>query len=135
MPLIESSCQSPGCAANGHPVEHFLWHWDSPLPACESCGGPTKREMSTFAVVFTGVISARYNDSNLENAHQDGHVAWERDPITNKPRACEIKTWDDQRSFCRRNHCANPSEMPRNRMIAEDGKTELNTRGLPGTEV
>ena len=91
--------------------------------------------MSTFAVVFTGVISAKYNDSRLENAHQEGHVAWERDPISNKPRACAIQTWDDQRAFCQRNHCALPSEMPRNRMIAEDGKTELNTRGLPGTEL
>ena len=123
MPLIESSCQSPGCAANGHPVEHFLWHWDSPLPACESCGGPTKREMSTFAVVFTGVISARYNDSNLENAHQDGHVAWERDPITNKPRACRIETFDDQRAYCARNHLANPKDYGHSYDVGEDGKT------------
>ena len=133
--MIESSCTSPGCPAHGHPIEHFLWHWDSPLPACESCGGPTKREMSTFAVVFTGAITARYNDKRLENAHQDGHVAWERDPITNKPRPVHITTWSEQKEFCQRNHLANPREMPKNRLISEDGKTELNTRGLPGVEL
>ena len=79
--------------------------------------------MSTFAVVFTGVISAKYNDPKLENAHQDGHVAWERDPITNKPRACHIETWDDQRNYITRNHLTNPKDYGNSYDVAEDGKT------------
>ena len=134
MPLIESSCQSPGCAAHGKPIEHFLWHWDSPLPVCESCGGPTKREMSTFAVVFTGALTARYNDKRLENSHQDGHVAWERD-ATGKPHPVHIETFDQQRDFCKRNHLMNPKDAPTNCEVSEDGRTVLNTRGLPGSYI
>jgi hypothetical protein len=81
--------------------------------------------MSTFAVVFTGAITARYNDSKLENSHQAGHVAWERDPITNKPRACRIETFDDQRAYCSRNHLANPKDYGHSYDVAEDGKTVL----------
>ena len=122
LPLFDQSCASSACPAFGQPVERYLPHWDTPDPPCPSCGGPTKREMSTFAVVFTGALTARYNDKRLENSHQDGHVAWERD-ATGKPRACEIKTWDDQREFCRRNHCANPKEYGHSYDVGEDGKT------------
>jgi hypothetical protein len=79
--------------------------------------------MSTFAVVFTGPLTARYNDPKLEGAHKDGHVAWERDPITNKPRPVMIDSWDAQRSYVKRNHLTDPREYGHSYDVAEDGKT------------
>ena len=90
--------------------------------------------MSTFAVVFTGALTARYNDKRLENSHQDGHVAWERD-ATGKPHPVHIETFDQQRDFCKRNHLMNPKDAPTNYEVAEDGRKVMNTRGLPGSYI
>ncbi len=94
------------------------------------------RLLSTFAVVFTGVISARYLDSSAEGAHKrdGGHWAYEKD-AAGKTKACYIETFDQQRDFCKRNKLANPKEMPHSYPVAEDGRTVLNTRGMPGSEI
>lgn len=135
MPLYEHACVDRGCPLHGVPVEHYFRSMDSLNPRCEACQGATERLMSLSNVVFTGPITARYNDRGKERAHQEGHWAYEKDPITKKQRAVRIETFDDQRAFCKRNNLANPKEMPRNFEIGGDGKAVLNTRGMPGTEI
>lgn len=134
MPLLEAVCQNEQCRLHGLRVEHFYPHSDSPTAACESCGGPTQRVMSSFGIVFTGDITDRYLDRGLE--HKTGaHWAWGRDPATKKPVPRRIETFDDQRNFCREFHVQNPKDMPRNLEVSEDGKTVKSSMGMPGCEV
>ena len=135
MPLFDSACQSQSCPMHGVPVEHYYRHHDSPTEDCVECGGPTVKLISDFKVVFTGVISARYNDQGIEGAEREWHWAWGNDPVTKKPIPKFIETWDDQRSFVKEYGLVNPKEMPRNFTVDETGKIPQNTRGLPGTEL
>lgn len=134
MPLYESVCRSNECPLADWPVEHFYWTADEPMMNCTICGGTTEKIASAFNVVFTGPMSARYNDRGKEGAHLDGHWAYEKG-MDGKTKATFLETWDDQRAYVKRNNLANPTEMPRNFEVSEDGKTAANTRGLPGTEL
>jgi predicted nucleic acid-binding Zn ribbon protein len=133
--LLEGKCKNPACAFHEVAVEHFYWHSDDPTAPCDICGGPTERCMSRFAVVFTGVISARYNDPKLEGAHKEGHVVWGKDPVTGKTVHRRVETFDDQKRVCREFGYINPREAPTHFEVAEDGRTTKNTRGLPGSWV
>lgn len=79
--------------------------------------------MSTFAVVFTGVITARYNDRRLENAHQEGHVVWGKDQVTGKTVSRRVETFEDQKRVCKEFGYSNPREYGKSYDVAEDGKT------------
>jgi hypothetical protein len=116
--------------------EHYYPHSDSPTNACGYCGGATDRLIGRPNIVFTGVISARYNDKNVENPHQEGHWQWrKKSSVSGKPEPVFISDWQTQKEFCKAEGLANPREMPRNMEIASDGKGVLNTRGMPGTEL
>lgn len=135
MPLFESKCTNERCRLYGIEIEHYYHNAAQPMNPCKRCGGPTQKiEASRFGIVFTGVISARYNDRDKEGANREGHWAFEKDPA-GKTKPVFLETWQDQKEFCARNKLANPKEMPANYTVAEDGKTVLNTRGLPGTEI
>jgi hypothetical protein len=135
MPLLEGICEDRQCAAYRYKQEHFYHHWDAePLNPCSICGGPTVRVMSAFNVAFSGVISARYNDRNLENAHQEGHTVWGRDS-KGKAFSKKITTFQEQREWCREQKLALPSEMPSNYEVAEDGRTVKSSMGMPGCEI
>ena len=123
-------CKNPACPAY-EPVASMTA--DEQLH-CE-CGAVLELAVFPISVVFTGVLTARYNDPHLENAHRDGHVAWERDPVTKKPRPVRIDTWDAQRSYCKRNGLANPKDFGHNFDVAEDGRTVKSSMGMPGCEV
>ena len=136
MPLLEGICEDRRCAAYRYKQEHFYHHWDAePLNPCSICGGPTVRVMSAFNVVFSGVISARYNDRKLENAHKDGHTVYERDPITRKVTPLHITTFQQQADYCKRNGLLNPKEIGKNYEVESDGKTIKSPMGLPGVEI
>lgn len=135
--IFDSYCVNQDCGASGIPVEHFYHNSAQPMNDCAVCHGPTEKiTASRFAVVFTGVISARYLDSAAEGAHQrDGsHWAYEKD-AAGKTHAVRIETFDQQRDFCKRNKLANPKDLGRHNLVAEDGKTTLSPMGLPGVEV
>lgn len=134
MPIFESQCEHEWCPLFGYPVEHYYPRSDSRMSICACCGFETVKLASAFNVVFTGPITARYNDRGKEGAHLDGHWAWEKG-ADGKSHPTFIDSWDAQKSYCKRNGLANPREMPANFDVAEDGRTVLNTRGLPGTEI
>ena len=110
MPLYELVCHNRECPDCGVSRERFLHLFSSPNPACDLCGGPTDRGMSRFAVVFTGEITARYNDPKLENASDGAHWVYQTNKLTGKREPRLIRTWDEQRSFCREEGITNPSE-------------------------
>lgn len=120
---------------SGIPVEHYYRDHMTPMHNCEHCGRQTyKIEATRFAVVFTGPITARYNDRDKEGAHKDGHWGFEKGP-DGKTKPTFIETFDQQREFCRRNNLMNPKDVGRNYEVAEDGKTALSPMGMPGVEV
>jgi len=105
---------------------------------CYTCGRPMELVAYPLKTVFTGVITARYNNPQAENAHQDGHYAWRRKSSTlpgGKPQPVFIENFDQQREFCKAEGLANPKDMPTNFEVSSDGRTVLNTRGMPGTEI
>lgn len=122
MPIFEH-----GCTVCGQVSEHYLplsWSGD---PPCDICGGVTKRLVSRFAVVFTGKISGtKYNDPKIEGYHRDGHWAFNRD---GSPEF--IDNFQQQREFSKRNKFLNPTELPKNAEVSDDGKS-LSTRGMSG---
>jgi hypothetical protein len=70
------------------------------------------------------------------NKRDGGHWVFENGPKHGKDaKATYIETWQDQRDYVKRNNLVMPSEMPNNYEVAPDGKTTLNTCGMPGTEV
>ncbi len=104
------------------------------MQACHVCHGETQKLMSAFQIVFTGQITARYNDRGKEGAHLDGHWAFEKD-AAGKTQSVFIESWDQQKSYCKRNGLANPREISRNFEVAQDGRTVKNSMGMPGSEV
>lgn len=92
--------------------------------------------MSRFAVVFTGIISARYNDRGIPGEHQEGHWAFRKKSSRDgNPEPVFINDWQGQREFCRAEGLALPKEFGRNFEVSEDGRTVKNSVGMPGCEI
>lgn len=107
MPIFESYCDQ--CRKV---KEWFTHRYTEEDPACENCGGPTMRLASTFRVIWSGVITARYNDPKRDNAHQEGHWAYRtRSSRSGNPEPVFIETFDDQRRFCRDEGLVNPKDV------------------------
>jgi hypothetical protein len=136
---METICSNTGCDhyARNLKQEHFYHVSDKEPKPCDYCGGDTRFvEFSAFNVVFTGTITARYNDRSIENWHVEGHWAYRtKSTPDGKPKGEYITTFQQQKEFCRAEGLALPQELPRNFHVAEDGKTVLNTCGMPGTEI
>jgi hypothetical protein len=92
-------------------------------------------EFSAFQVVFTGPITARYNDRTKENAHEEGHWAYRKNTLSGKPEPCFIDTFEAQREFVKSEGLANPKEFGNNFEVGDDGKTVKNSCGMPGCEI
>jgi hypothetical protein len=133
MPLFESACPSRDCPDYAQPVEHYYPYSHSTTLPCEKCGGPTVKLVSQFHVVFTGPITAKYNDKHLDGAHREGHWGFNKDPVTGKSTPAFIETFQQQKDFCKRNKLVNPKDAPTNFEVSADGTTIQNTRGLPGS--
>lgn len=129
--MFELSCGSEGCPAHGRIFEAYLNRWDDPNKPCAECGGATGRHISGFGIVFTGVITAKYNDPTLDGGHQDGHFAWRtKDTKSGKPELQFIETFQDQREFAKAEGCINPKDIGPVE-VGSDGKS-ISSRGLPG---
>lgn len=131
--LREYVCRNPACSK----AEAVASASASSGPVCLGCNRAMEIRLFPVSTVFTGVITARYNDKGTPGAHLDGHWGWRRksSKVPGKPEPVFIETWDQQRDFCRAEGLANPKEMPRNFEIGEDGKGAKNTMGMPGSEV
>jgi hypothetical protein len=128
----EFACRAEGCGRY-RPVATATGPEDA--PACPECGKRMEVVLYALATVFTGPITARYNSPTAENAHMEGHHAWGRDPLTNKPVHRFIESWSDQKKFCSDFNMRNPKEFGNHYEVAEDGKTLKNSIGMPGCEV
>ena len=136
MAIKEAVCRNPDCPTVGLRQEHFYHVSETNPKPCDSCGGPTEPvEFSRSNVIFSGAITARYNDRSATNPHQEGHWAWRKKTLNGKPEPVFIDSWSAQKDFCKAEGLTNPKDMPRNYEVGEDGKTLLNTRGMPGTEI
>jgi hypothetical protein len=86
--------------------------------------------ISTFNVVFTGPITSRYNDKNLEGSHLEGYWVTEKNTPDGKERQRHIETWQDRREWMKQEGLEDAMGAPGG--ISSDGKS-FNSRGLPGT--
>lgn len=130
MPMFEFSCQSADCQECGKIFEGYLRHWDDTNTPCEKCGVATGRHISGFAVVFTGVITAKYNDKGLDNSHADGHYAWRKNTSDGKPKLEFIETFQQAKDFAKAEGCINPKDIGPME-VGSDGKS-VSSAGLPG---
>lgn len=136
MPLYEDVCFRPECPVYDQAVERYYSTSSTPQKPCIECGGPTERLMSRFGVVWTGPITAKYNDKESKGAHKEGHWAFrKKSSLSGKPEPVFIETFQQQREFCKAEGLVNPTQAPRNLVVKEDGRTLANTRGMPGTEL
>lgn len=134
MPLLEGACENPECDLRMAPQEHFYHHWDSPMRACDCCGGPTRKLVSTFGIIWTGPIGQRYRDKAAEGFHApDGQVAWTRKTPDGKPRQVRLETWQDVGRYAKAEGCYDPREIPKTVEIGADGKS-CSSRGFAGQE-
>lgn len=95
MPIYESVCAD--CETSS---EWYAPRFDSSDPQCFVCGKPMKRLISSFSVVFTGPMTARYNDPKSENPHEEGHWAFrKRSSLSGNPEPVFLETWQDRKEF------------------------------------
>jgi predicted nucleic acid-binding Zn ribbon protein len=134
MPLFESACTNRGCLMLDVTVEHFYHNERQPLNRCDSCGGKTEKVLSTFAMAFSGDITARYKDKDKDGGYEDGHWAWTRKTPDGKPRPVRLETWQQQKEFCKSEGLTNPRELPKHAEVSADGKS-ISSRGMPGQEI
>lgn len=126
MPIYEYLCST--C---GNVVEKVV-SMTAPDPACETCGGPRKKCVSSFGIVNTGFLTTKYNDQTKEFAHQEGHWVKATDPKTGKRTVpVFIETFQQQREYCKQEGFYDPGEVGQVEMIGQDGKS-MSNRGLPG---
>lgn len=128
MPLFESQCQNCGTVR-----EWYAPLSTSPDPKC--CGQPMSRLISPFRVVFTGPITARYNDKKLEGAHREGFTAWRvhsaKDP--RYPEPVRITSFSERRAYMRDEGLEEAPSDATIHAVGEDGqKTKISTAGMPG---
>jgi putative FmdB family regulatory protein len=118
LPIFEFDCKSCRLVQ-----EILLSRWDDPDPACQECGGETRRLLPKINVVFTGVISStKYHSDRDTRPCMDGHFAWRVKSTRNpdgSPEQVRVTTFDEQRAFCEAESLVNPKELgsepPRNR--------------------
>lgn len=132
MPLRESACQNHICVLYGDPVEWLEHPRGLEDPPCILCGEKTRRVWSSFGIVFTGALTARYNEPDRDNAHVEGHWAYPRRTDDGKtPSPVWIDTWQKQREFCKENNFYRPDETGTFAEISDDGRN-LTGRGCKG---
>lgn len=130
MPIYESYC-----AACQRTKEWYAPLSTSPDPACELCHGPTTRLISGFNVVFTGPLTARYNDPQAENPHQEGFWAHRvKSSSSGQPEPCFIETWQQRKQYLKDEGLVGGEEVGPVDGTG-DGKWSTTRTGRPGTWV
>lgn len=120
------------CEKCGAEQERYVPRFASPNPPCEdaACDGETVKLVSGFAIIFTGPLTARYNDRNLEGAHSEGHWATRLRTVSGEPEPVWIDSWQAQREFCKSEGLVNPKDLPSNAEASSDRK--LSGSGMKG---
>ncbi len=133
MPVYESYCDDCTRIKEWY-AKHFVDIHEN--PPCEQCGGPTKRLLSRFGVVFTGALSKKYNDPKVEKYDQEGHWAYRvKSSVSGHPEPVYIDSFQAQREFCKAEGLANPKDLP-NMEADSDGRFRSNAGvGMPGAWV
>lgn len=127
MPVREYLC--PRCQTIG---EEWRRHMDDPPTPCPDCGGEREELASRFGIVFTGQITAKYNDPKREAAHREGFWTYrKKTSISGQPEPVKIETWDQLRAFNKAEGLAAPGEVPTNSTVSADGR-RIESRGMPG---
>jgi predicted nucleic acid-binding Zn ribbon protein len=135
MPLYEYVCQNPTCTKHHVRVERYLPRMSSPDPPCVGCGHDVKKVPSVSNIVFTGVMTARYNDPKKEYSHQEGQWASRVKSTTRadgKPEPVFLETFEDMSKHCKAEGLVNPKDTPAGVEITADGRGFKNTSGNPG---
>ncbi len=136
MPVYERTCRDSSCTEYGRIVEYYTPRFTKEDPPCAVCAGPSARIISRFGIIWTGSITARYNDKRAENPEKDGgHWAWRRrSSISGQPEPVFISDFSQQKDFCKQEGLVNPRDLPTNAEPSSDG-TQLQSRGMPGAWV
>ena len=91
--------------------------------------------ISRFSTPFDKALS-HYNDPKRETLNQTkdgGHWAYRtRSSISGAPERVYIKDRQAQREYCRQEGLTDPTDLPENMDIREDGKGFKNSQGNPG---
>lgn len=121
MPIREFLCATPTCPGSREVFERFFHPSEDPVnngwqPICWECAQPLICCASRFGVVFSGPLTAKYNDPKRAGAHREGHWVWERNgpdgqPLAH-PRPRFLSTFDEQRQYCKQEGLVNPKELP-----------------------
>jgi predicted nucleic acid-binding Zn ribbon protein len=131
MPIYESWCTNEKCTKYQDPVERYYPRSDTPLKPCEACGSESRRLLSRFGIVFTGVLSGtKYKEKGMDDYGQDGHWVWTKKTPDGKPKPVFIETFDQQRDFCKQEGLVNPKDIGPVEG-GSDGK-KSSSQGLPG---
>ena len=133
LPSRELVCKNEVCPAY-RPVASMT---ADEVLHCE-CGGRLEIVIYALKTSWVGPISAKYLDRSKEggNKADGGHWVWDKETKPGKgAQSHYITTWQEQRDYVKRNNLVMPSDMPSNFEVGQDGKTILNTCGMPGTEV
>lgn len=85
------------------------------------------RLISAFKVVFSGPITAKYNDKKLEGAHQEGHWLWCKNTTDGKPRREWVDTWQKRKELMKQEGLEEAGPLA----VSSDGKRATGT-GMPG---
>jgi putative FmdB family regulatory protein len=114
------------CPTCGVDFEWLAPRFTTPDPDCRKCGGPTERQVTAPAIVWTKPMGA-YADPNSENYYQQqkagGHWAMETDKATGAVSKVFIDSPQKQSDYCRRNGLIDPKNLPNNISVAKDGKS------------
>lgn len=128
MPVHEFMCESCGTVE-----EHFYHVTPAEDPPCPVCLGPRIRLASAFKVVFTGPLTARYNDPKREGAHMEGFWDYRvRSSVSGNPEPVYLSTWDELREFRKSEHLSMPGDVPTQATMSADGR-KISSAGMPGS--
>lgn len=125
MPIKEHACATADCADYGKVSERFF-HTSTPDPVCDYCGKPMAQMISHFQVVFTGPITARYNDRKLENAHREGTWIEEKN-APGGPKWTYVDDWQTRKRILKQEGLVEGGVAE----VSSDGK-HISSAGLPG---
>lgn len=131
MPVYEHACSASTCVRYAMVTENYFSRSTAEMPQCAACGNREVKLISNFGVVFTGPLTAKYNERGSENPHQEGHWAFKKNTKDGIPKPVWISDFDAQRRFCKEEGLVNPKDIPTHAEVSDDGK-KLNSRGMPG---
>ena len=117
MPIREHLCVTEDCKNAGYIDEQFFHPREDYPPICTGCYQQMERIASSFGVIWTGGLEAKYNDRSIEGGYKDGaHWAVRKRGLDGQPlKAPEptyIDSWQKQAEYCKAEGLVNPKDLP-----------------------